>query len=75
MDIPTARAAALHAEEAFEHELVRAYGQRKAVDARYRLRHDSAAVQAAAKAFRTASESLHAAFVEARRTTSTASHA
>lgn len=47
-------------------ELIRAYGEANAGDARYRLTHEDEAVQEAAEAFRTAAAAWHAAVAEAR---------
>ena len=54
------------ADEAFQRELVRAYGEDNAGDARYKLRHDDDAVQKAGEAFRAASAAWRDAVREAR---------
>lgn len=54
------------ADEAFQRELVRAYGEDNAGDARYKLRHDDDAVQKAGEAFMAASAVWRDAVREAR---------
>lgn len=54
------------ADRVFQRELVRVYGEKSAGDARYKLKHDDAAVQAAGKAFTTASQAWHDAVRAAR---------
>jgi hypothetical protein len=49
------------ADGVYQRELVRVYGERNAGDARYRLKHDDVAVQAASKAFVAASQAWHVA--------------
>lgn len=54
------------ADEIYQRELIRVYGDDKASDARYQLTHDDAEVQNAADAFRAASEMWHNAVAAAR---------
>ena len=56
------------ADEAFQRELVRAYGEDNAGDARYKLHHDDEAVQKAGDAFVAASDTWREAVREARET-------
>nr|AFR43963.1 DNA processing protein [uncultured bacterium] len=56
------------ADEAFQRELVRAYGEDNAGDARYKPRHDDEAVQKAGDAFVAASDTWREAVREARET-------
>ena len=56
------------ADEAFQRELVRAYGEDNAADARYKLHHDDEAVQKAGDAFVVASDTWREAVREARET-------
>lgn len=57
-----AYAAAQRADDAFQRELVRAYGSvAKAADARYRRQHADVAVQAARHAYLAAARALHEA--------------
>jgi len=56
------------ADEAFQRELVRAYGEGNAGDARYKPRHDDEAVQKAGDAFVAASDTWREAVREARET-------
>jgi len=58
--------AALAADDAFRRELVRVYGERNAGDARYKLRHDDPAVEAAKNAKLAADEALRTATHTAR---------
>ena len=57
--------AALAADETFQAELVRVYGQLKAPDARYRFQHDDAALTAAKARKGEADEAWHKAQLEA----------
>jgi putative DNA primase/helicase len=56
------------ADEAFQAELVRAYGENAAGDRRYQPIHDDPAVHAAADAFKAAADAWRAAVADARQT-------
>src|SRR5690606_36947881 len=51
--------AAMEADELFQKELVRVYGERNAGDARYMQKHDDDAVQEAKENYVAASDALH----------------
>ncbi|WNV05919.1 hypothetical protein RP726_05765 [Candidatus Methylospira mobilis] len=57
------------ADDNYQRELVRVYGENNAGDARYQLKHDDAAVQKAADEFRNLSEEWHKSVTEARTAT------
>lgn len=63
------------ADDNYQRELVRVYGEKKAGDARYQSTHADPDVQAAANAFRTASEVWRSAVAEARKTLADAARA
>jgi len=56
------------ADDTYQRELVRVYGEKNAGDARYQSTHDDPDVQAAANALRMASEVWRSAVADARRT-------
>src|SRR3546814_1617239 len=56
------------ADDAFQRELVRAYGENNAGDARYKTQHDDEAVQKAGDAFVAASNAWREAVRDARQT-------
>lgn len=58
------------ADEVYQRELVRVYGEDKAGDARYLQKHEDPVLQQAASAFHTASEVWHSAIADARRSLS-----
>lgn len=58
------------ADDAYQRELIRVYGEENAGDARYQIKHDDNAVQAAADEFRTAAKAWQEAVASARQTLS-----